>query len=144
MPAAWAVQPPRTVVNRPEPPARPASAAPALPASASASASATAAAAPAAGTARPATAASAAFGPGGFRVTSPSASTAGAPAAPLGGPMADTIDTAALAAQVEQRVLARLDGWLAAELDDHVLRLVEERLQEETERRAWRRGAEVF
>jgi hypothetical protein len=58
--------------------------------------------------------------------------------------MADTIDTAALAAQVEQRVLARLDGWLAAELDDHVLRLVEERLQEETERRAWRRGAEVF
>lgn len=57
---------------------------------------------------------------------------------------ADTIDTAGLAAQVEQRVLARLDGWLAAELDDHVLRLVEERLQEETERRAWRRGAEVF
>lgn len=57
---------------------------------------------------------------------------------------ADTIDTTALAAQVEQRVLARLDGWLATELDDHVLRLVEERLQEETERRAWRRGAEVF
>jgi hypothetical protein len=60
--------------------------------------------------------------------------------------MADTYeaDTATLAAQVEQRVLARLDSWMATELDDHVLRLVEERLQEETERRAWRRGAEVF
>ena len=29
-------------------------------------------------------------------------------------------------------------------IDDHVLRLVERRLEEETERRSWRRGSEVF
>lgn len=49
-----------------------------------------------------------------------------------------------VALDVESRVVARLDAWLREELDEHVLRLVEERLQEETERRSWRRGTEVF
>jgi len=45
---------------------------------------------------------------------------------------------------IEQRVLDRLEQWKRDELDEHVLRLVERRLQEETERRSWRRGTEVF
>jgi hypothetical protein len=54
-------------------------------------------------------------------------------------------DVAALVAgHVESRVVARLEAWKREELDEHVLRLVEDRLQEETERRSWRRGPEVF
>lgn len=65
------------------------------------------------------------------------------PAGPVGGfdapPGLDDV-----AHQVELRVLARLEEWKREELDEHVLRLVEDRLQEETERRSWRRGTEVF
>ncbi len=57
-------------------------------------------------------------------------------------PTAETV--AAIARTVEERVVARLETWRREELDDHVLRLVERRLEEETERRSWRRGSEVF
>lgn len=50
----------------------------------------------------------------------------------------------AIARTVEERVMARLDAWRRDELDEHVLHLVERRLEEETERRSWRRGSEVF
>ena len=46
--------------------------------------------------------------------------------------------------QIEQRVIDRVDAWLDVELDDRVIQIVEDRLREETERRAWRRGTEVF
>jgi hypothetical protein len=50
--------------------------------------------------------------------------------------------------EVEASVLARLgaviDARLDAVLDAHVVRLIDERLQEETERRGWRRYGEVF
>lgn len=45
---------------------------------------------------------------------------------------------------VEQRVMDRVDAWLGVELDDRVLRIVEDKLREETERRSWRHGAEAF
>ena len=48
---------------------------------------------------------------------------------------------------VERRLVERiaaLERWTRDELDEHVLRLVERRLEEETERRAWRVGTEVF
>ncbi|SEE66240.1 hypothetical protein [Ruania alba] len=45
---------------------------------------------------------------------------------------------------LEDRVLTRVDEWLDTELDERVMAVVEERLREETERRAWRRGMEVF
>ncbi|QOR70361.1 hypothetical protein IM660_17465 [Ruania alkalisoli] len=45
---------------------------------------------------------------------------------------------------LEDRVLSRVDAWLDTELDDRVMAVVEEKLREETERRAWRRGMEVF
>lgn len=45
---------------------------------------------------------------------------------------------------VEQRVIDRVDSWLQVELDDRVIRIVEDKLREETERRAWRRGVGVF
>ncbi|WP_159618058.1 hypothetical protein [Ruania rhizosphaerae] len=45
---------------------------------------------------------------------------------------------------LEDRVLTRVDEWLDSELDDRVLAVVEEKVREETERRAWRRGMEVF
>jgi len=51
---------------------------------------------------------------------------------------------AGIARTVEDRMVARLERWRREELDDHVLRLVERRLEEETERRSWRRGTEVF
>jgi len=51
---------------------------------------------------------------------------------------------AGIARTVEDRMVARLEKWRREELDDHVLRLVERRLEEETERRSWRRGTEVF
>ncbi|NLF04529.1 MAG: hypothetical protein GX593_05955 [Actinomycetales bacterium] len=53
-------------------------------------------------------------------------------------------DSEVLASQVQQRVLARLEEWIASDLDDRVLELVERRMSEETERRAWRLGTEVF
>ncbi|GEK19074.1 hypothetical protein CPE01_28070 [Cellulomonas persica] len=71
-------------------------------------------------------------------------------AAPTAGPLtgAETTLSAetlgAIARTVEERVVARLDAWRRDELDEHVLRLVERRLEEETERRSWRRGSEVF
>ena len=46
--------------------------------------------------------------------------------------------------EVEERIVERLDEWAQAELDDHVQRIVERRLQEETERRSWRHSTEVF
>lgn len=46
--------------------------------------------------------------------------------------------------EVENRVLDRVEAWLAVELDDRVMRIVEEKLREETERRAWRRGLGVY
>ncbi len=51
---------------------------------------------------------------------------------------------AEIARTVEERLVARLETWRREELDDHVLRLVERRLEEETERRSWRRSSEVF
>lgn len=45
---------------------------------------------------------------------------------------------------VEQRVLDRVDAWLDVELDDRVVRILEDKLREETERRAWRLGPGVF
>lgn len=45
---------------------------------------------------------------------------------------------------VENRVLDRVEAWMSIELDDRVMRIVEEKLREETERRAWRRGLGVF
>lgn len=45
---------------------------------------------------------------------------------------------------VEERVIDRVDAWLQVELDERVVEIVEEKLREETERRAWRRGAGVF
>ncbi|MDQ2624250.1 MAG: hypothetical protein M3Y20_03715, partial [Actinomycetota bacterium] len=49
-----------------------------------------------------------------------------------------------LATEVHQRVIARIEEWIATDLDDRVLQLVERRMNEETERRAWRLGTEVF
>jgi len=66
-------------------------------------------------------------------------STTDSPAAPAAYP-----DGERLADSIEQRVLDRLEQWKRDELDEHVLQLVERRLQEETERRSWRRGTEVF
>ncbi len=51
---------------------------------------------------------------------------------------------AAIVAAVEERMLAWFGRWQDEELDERVLLLVERRLQEETERRSWRRGTEVF
>ena len=45
---------------------------------------------------------------------------------------------------VERRLRAELTSWLEHELDDRVVRIVEERLAEQDERRAWRRTREVF
>jgi len=45
---------------------------------------------------------------------------------------------------MENRVLDRVEAWMSVELDDRVLRIVEDKLREETERRAWRRGLGVF
>lgn len=53
-------------------------------------------------------------------------------------------DPDVLASEVQQRVIARLEDWIATDLDDRVLELVERRMSEETERRAWRTGTEVF
>jgi len=53
-------------------------------------------------------------------------------------------DPDVLAAEVQQRVIARLEDWIATDLDERVLDLVERRMSEETERRAWRMGSEVF
>ncbi|MCC2336477.1 hypothetical protein [Cellulomonas wangsupingiae] len=47
-------------------------------------------------------------------------------------------------ADVERRLRAELTSWLEHELDDRVVRIVEERLQEQDERRTWRRTREVF
>ncbi|MBO0920045.1 hypothetical protein J1G42_04305 [Cellulomonas sp. zg-ZUI222] len=47
-------------------------------------------------------------------------------------------------ADVERRLRAELTSWLEHELDDRVVRLVEERLAEQDERRTWRRTREVF
>ncbi|MCR6705651.1 MAG: hypothetical protein NVV66_13475 [Cellulomonas sp.] len=66
------------------------------------------------------------------------------PAAALTAPGASEETIAEIARTVEERLVARLDTWRREELDDHVLRLVERRLEEETERRSWRRGSEVF
>ncbi len=63
---------------------------------------------------------------------------------PQSAPTGDPGSWTTLADQVEARVVARLDGWLAAELDEHVLRLIDDRLQEETERRGWRQYGGVF
>lgn len=78
--------------------------------------------------------------PGGFEVNAPFGPVDGVP--PATSRVAGDRDD--LARDVEARVLARLEAWKREELDDHVLRLVEDRLQEETERRSWRRGTEVF
>lgn len=56
-------------------------------------------------------------------------------------------DPSSLVDEVERRLverIAELERWNRDELDEHVLRLVERRLEEETERRAWRVGSEVF
>ena len=56
-------------------------------------------------------------------------------------------DASSLVDEVERRLVERIDAlerWTRDELDEHVLRLVERRLEEETERRAWRVGTEVF
>lgn len=67
------------------------------------------------------------------------------PTSPQGSPgrTADGVDPQWVDA-IEQRVMDRVDAWMAVELDDRVIRIVERRLQEETERRAWRSGTEVF
>ncbi|GEL95049.1 hypothetical protein [Cellulomonas composti] len=69
-----------------------------------------------------------------------------APAGPGSGPgpVPTEFDTESIVTTVEKRVVARLERWRREELDDHVLQLVERRLEEETERRSWRRGTEVF
>ncbi len=53
-------------------------------------------------------------------------------------------DTDVLASEVQQRVIARLEDWIVTDLDERVLDIVERRMSEETERRAWRMGSEVF
>lgn len=70
--------------------------------------------------------------------------TAGPPVPALGAspPMAD--QAAAWVDTVENRVLDRVEAWMSVELDDRVMRIVEEKLREETERRAWRRGLGVY
>ncbi|GAB2618757.1 hypothetical protein [Pseudactinotalea suaedae] len=50
----------------------------------------------------------------------------------------------AWAGEVERRILDRVDEWFSAELDDRVIRIVENRLRDETERRVWRGGPGVF
>lgn len=67
--------------------------------------------------------------------------------APPGGAMsvpdARSSDLDDVAAELAARV-AELERWTRDELDEHVLLLVERRLEEETERRRWRSGTEVF
>ncbi|WP_420111889.1 hypothetical protein [Pseudactinotalea sp.] len=50
----------------------------------------------------------------------------------------------AWASELEQRLVDRVDEWFARELDERVIRIVEDKLRDETERRAWRGGAGVF
>ena len=50
----------------------------------------------------------------------------------------------AWASALEKRLLERVDGWFATELDERVIRIVEDRLRDETERRMWRGGTGVF
>lgn len=50
----------------------------------------------------------------------------------------------AWASALEQRLVARVDARFAAELDERVIRIVEDKLRDETERRSWRGGAGVF
>lgn len=59
------------------------------------------------------------------------------------GPRTDD-QAAAWVDTVENRVLDRVEAWMSVELEDRVLRIVEAKLREETERRAWRRGLGVF
>lgn len=86
---------------------------------------------------------------------SPSMHRLGGPAGPTGddamtvpGPRGEPSPSPASTDQVEAGVLARIgdviDARLDARLDAHVMRLIDERLQEETERRGWRRYGEVF
>ena len=49
-----------------------------------------------------------------------------------------------IASEVEHRVVTRLEEWIASDLDERVIELVVRRMAEETERRAWRLGTEVF
>jgi len=58
-------------------------------------------------------------------------------------PDARSSDLDDVAAELAARV-AELERWTRDELDEHVLLLVERRLEEETERRRWRSGTEVF
>jgi hypothetical protein len=50
----------------------------------------------------------------------------------------------AWASELEQRLLERVDGWFSAELDERVIRIVEDKLRAETERRMWRGGTGVY
>lgn len=59
-------------------------------------------------------------------------------------PTASGMSPDLLASEVEQRVVARLEQWIASDLDERVIDLVEQRIDEETERRSWRLGTEVF
>lgn len=45
---------------------------------------------------------------------------------------------------LEQRLLERVEGWFSTELDERVIRIVEDKLRDETERRMWRGGTGVF
>ena len=42
------------------------------------------------------------------------------------------------------QLLDRVDEWFSTELDERVIRIVEDKLRDETERRMWRGGAGVF
>jgi hypothetical protein len=57
-------------------------------------------------------------------------------------PSADLV--ARVASKVQESVQDDLRRWLDRELEVRVRGVVDERIVAETERRAWRRGAEVF
>jgi len=78
-----------------------------------------------------------------FGAAGDAGSTSAAGAEPGSGPRTDD-QTAAWVDTVENRVLDRVEAWMSVELEDRVLRIVEAKLREETERRAWRRGLGVF
>ena len=69
--------------------------------------------------------------------------TFGSAAGPAGASNATPAEPA-WASALEKRLLDRVDGWLATELDERVIQIVEDKLRDETERRIWRGGTGVF
>lgn len=61
-----------------------------------------------------------------------------------GGPAGVPAPEPTWASEIEQRLLARVDERFEAELDERVIRIVEDKLRDETERRMWRGSTGVF